>query len=47
MDKVRCDIPLNDTEKKTEASARATLGSRREFLACGCGIQRCRDPCPA
>jgi pimeloyl-ACP methyl ester carboxylesterase len=30
MDRMNCDIPLNDTETKTEVAA--PLGSRREFL---------------
>jgi hypothetical protein len=30
MDRLNCDIPLNDTEKKTEAAV--PLSSRREFL---------------
>src|SRR6266403_6146001 len=30
MDRLNCDIPLNDTEKKTKVAA--SLNSRREFL---------------
>src|SRR6266436_4925010 len=30
MDRLNCDIPLNDTDKKTEVAA--PLSSRREFL---------------